>query len=191
MISIPIKTDMESRNILKSTEIDTPLGPMIAMANDEALYLLEFADRRGLEREVERLRQRTKSAIVPGDAPPIQSIQAELSQYFAGTLTQFKTPLNLLGSPFQKRVWAELQKIPCGETRSYLETATAIGQPSACRAVANANGANQIAIVIPCHRVINNDGKLGGYGGGIHRKQWLLEHERAEHQIVAARHCVL
>ena len=158
--------------------IDTPLGPMIAIADEESLYLLEFMDRRGLTREIERLRKRTKSDILPGSTAPIRSIENELSQYFEGTLKVFKTPLCFLGSPFQKHVWEELQKIPFGETRSYAQLAVMIGKPSACRAVANANGANQIAIVIPCHRVINSSGELGGYAGGLPRKKWLIEHER-------------
>jgi len=151
---------------------------MVAIADDHALYLLEFVDRRGLEREVERLRQKTKSAIIPGQTPPIYSIESELSQYFDGKLKKFKTPLFFLGSPFQRQVWEELKKIPYGETRSYADTAKAIGKPTAFRAVANANGANQLAIVIPCHRVINTDGGLGGYGGGITRKEWLVNHEK-------------
>lgn len=165
-------------NILKAAWLDTPLGPMIAIANEEHLYLLEFVDRRGLEREIERLRTRTNAAVVPGNTEPIKSIERELKQYFDGTLQAFKTPVALLGSPFQLRIWAELLKIPKGETRSYLTLACAIGRPSAFRAVARANGANQLAILIPCHRVINTNGELGGYGGGINRKKWLLTHER-------------
>lgn len=165
------------RKILKASWLDTRLGPMIAIGDEEALYLLEFVDRRGLEREVERLRQRTRSAILPGITEPIRFIENELNQYFKGHLKEFKTPLHLLGSPFQKRVWEELQKIPFGETRSYAELAATIGKPSAFRAVANANGENQFAIVIPCHRVINSNGELGGYGGGLPRKKWLLAHE--------------
>lgn len=175
-------TKLGQCSILKAAWLDTKLGPMIAIADEDALYLLEFVDRRGLEREVERLRQRTKSAIIPGTAPSIHSIENELSQYFDGKLKDFKTPLHFLGSPFQKRVWEELQRIPFGETRSYAEIALAIGNPIAFRAVANANGANQIAIVIPCHRVINTTGELGGYGGGIARKKWLINHERQRMQ---------
>lgn len=171
-------TLLGSRNILRASWLDTPLGPMIAIADEEALYLLEFVDRRGLEREIERLRQRTKSAIIPGKTQPVESIERELQAYFEGQLTEFKTQLHFLGSPFQKKVWEALRQIPPGETRSYTELATSIGNPVACRTVANANGANQIAIVIPCHRVINSDGELGGYGGGIARKQWLIKHEK-------------
>jgi AraC family transcriptional regulator of adaptative response/methylated-DNA-[protein]-cysteine methyltransferase len=170
-------TLLDDRLPLKASWLDTRLGPMIAIADEEALYLLEFVDRRGLEREIERLRQRGKSAIIPGMSDPIRSIEHELAQYFDGTLTEFQTPLFLLGSPFQKSVWNQLIKIPPGETRSYSDIAAAIGNPSAFRAVAQANGANQLAIVIPCHRVINANGDLGGYGGGITRKHWLLNHE--------------
>jgi AraC family transcriptional regulator of adaptative response/methylated-DNA-[protein]-cysteine methyltransferase len=164
--------------VLKAAWLDTPLGPMIAVADDEALYLLEFVDRRGLEKEIERLRKRSKLPIIPGMAKPIEQIQKELSGYFSGKLRAFTTPLFLIGSPFQKRVWEELQKIPFGETLSYKELAATIGRASAVRAVASANGANQFAIVIPCHRVINTNGELGGYGGGLKRKEWLIAHEK-------------
>ncbi len=171
-------TKLGHSNILRASWLDTPLGPMIAIANEEVLYLLEFVDRRGLEREVERLRQKTKSAIIPGQTKVISSIEKELKLYFDGKLREFKTSLFFLGSPFQKRVWDELRKIPHGETRSYSDIAASLGKPSAFRAVAQANGANQIAIVIPCHRVINKNENLGGYGGGLMRKKWLLKHEK-------------
>ena len=164
--------------VLKARWLDTPLGPMIAIADDAALYLLEFVDRRGLEREIERLRVRAKSAIIPGDVEPIQSIEKELKLYFSGKLAHFKTPLKMMGSPFQQSVWNALLQIPPGETRTYSDIAVAIGSPKAFRAVARANGANQVAIVIPCHRVINSGGGLGGYGGGVLRKQQLLEIEK-------------
>jgi AraC family transcriptional regulator of adaptative response/methylated-DNA-[protein]-cysteine methyltransferase len=118
-----------------------------------------------------------KAAIVPGVTEPLRSIELELKNYFEGKLKIFTTPLFLLGSPFQQRVWKELLKIPYGTTRSYAAQATSMGEPKAIRAVANANGANQLAIVIPCHRIINTNGALGGYGGGIARKEWLLQHE--------------
>lgn len=164
--------------VLKASWIDTRLGPMVAIADDKVLYLLEFVDRRGLEREVERLRIKTRSAIIPGTSEPLRSIEAELTAYFDGKLTRFHTPYTLLGSPFQQDVWHELLQIPPGETRSYAEIAASLGKPTAYRAVAQANGANQLAILIPCHRVINTSGELGGYGGGISRKSWLLQHEK-------------
>ncbi len=177
MGAAPTELDKQ-QSILKASWLDSPLGPMLAISDEKVLYLLEFVERRGLEREIERLRQKTKSAIIPGNTAPITSIEAELKLYFAGTLKKFKTPIHLLGSPFQKQVWSELMRIPYGQTRSYLEQAQAIRKPTACRAVANANGANQLAIIIPCHRIINSNGDLGGYGGGISRKKWLIDLEK-------------
>ena len=165
-------------HILKAAWLDTPLGPMVAIANKDGLLLLEFVDRRGLEREVEHLRHKTKSAIVPGRTKPIDLIEKELEKYFQCGQKKFSTPIVMLGSYFQKNVWHELIKIPPGETRSYADIAKAIKQPAAFRAVARANGANQLAIIIPCHRVINSDGELGGYGGGLTRKAWLMSHEQ-------------
>jgi len=169
----PSRTDSRA---LHAAWLDGPLGPMFAIADDAALVLLEFVDRRGLETELRKLRERYP--IVPGRTAPIDSIERELSEYFAGTRHHFETPLNLHGTPFQRNVWGRLRQIAPGETLSYAELASAIGRPSAVRAAAQANGANQLAIVVPCHRVINANGELGGYAGGIPRKQWLLEHER-------------
>lgn len=163
--------------LLRAEWIDTPLGPMIAIGDENALYLLEFVNRRGLEREIEKLRKTTKAAIIPGKTQVIDSIKRELHQYFRGTLGQFLTPIKMIGTPFQKKVWSELKKIPMGKTWSYADVARGIGNPGAVRAVGSANGANQLTIVIPCHRVINADGNLGGYGGGLERKKWLLKYE--------------
>jgi AraC family transcriptional regulator of adaptative response/methylated-DNA-[protein]-cysteine methyltransferase len=176
MGAAPIKFNQHYK-ILKASWLDTKLGPMIAIADATGLYLLEFASRRGLEREIERLRIKIKAAIIPGITDPIQSITLEIESYFNGKLKQFKTPLHLLGSSFQRLVWDELMRIPYGQTRSYMAQSEAIGRNKSYRAVANANGSNQLAIIIPCHRIINSNGDLGGYGGGITRKQWLLEHE--------------
>ncbi|MCB1074910.1 MAG: bifunctional transcriptional activator/DNA repair protein Ada [Simkania sp.] len=163
--------------VLKANWIDTPLGPMLGIADEESLYLLEFVNRRGLEKEIEVLRQKTNSAIIPGKTVPICSIEEELSQYFEGTLKCFQTPIQLIGSFFQKTVWLELKKIPIGETRSYSDLAKLCGKPFAARAVGRVNGMNQFAIIIPCHRVIGANGDLSGYGGGKARKRWLLAHE--------------
>jgi AraC family transcriptional regulator, regulatory protein of adaptative response / methylated-DNA-[protein]-cysteine methyltransferase len=163
--------------LLMAKWIDTVLGPMVAIADDEALYLLEFMTRRGLAREIERLRKRG-FAIIPGESRPLQWIESELASYFDGKLTQFKTPYRVFGSEFQQQVWNALCQIHFGETRSYRDQARSLNKPTAYRAVANANGANQLAIIIPCHRIINSDGTLGGYGGGTVIKQWLLEHEQ-------------
>jgi AraC family transcriptional regulator of adaptative response/methylated-DNA-[protein]-cysteine methyltransferase len=159
--------------------LDTPLGPMTAVADEHALHLLEFVDRRGLEREIERLRHRQKAGIAPGRTAPIAQIEQELAAYFAGRALTFATPLARCGSPFQNAVWDALKTIPPGETWSYARLARAVGRPQAVRAAGTANGANTLAIVIPCHRVINASGELGGYGGGLPRKRWLLEHERS------------
>ena len=134
--------------VLKAAWIDTKLGPMIAIADDAGLYLLEFADRRGLEREIERLRKKMKAVIIPGETSAIKKIKKELMDYFNGKRCRFETPLILMGSIFQKNVWGALQKIPPGETRSYLDIAKTVKKPTAFRAVANANGANQLALII-------------------------------------------
>ena len=151
---------------------------MVAVADEEALYLLKFADGQNWEQEMKRLQMRFQSVIISGRTKPIEMIESELNQYFAGRWIEFKTPLFLMGSSFQKQVSEELQKIPLGETRSYSEIAAAIGKPSAVRAVGLAIGANRLVIVIPCHRVINKNGQLGGYNGGLNRKQQLLDHEK-------------
>ena len=107
-----------------------------------------------------------------------QRLHSELAAYFGGSLRRFTVPLDLAGSEFQLRVWRELQRIPYGETRSYAELAQSIGQPRAVRAVGRANGSNPVAILVPCHRVIQRDGGLGGYAAGLDRKRVLLELER-------------
>lgn len=167
----------EQHLFLKATWLDSPLGPMLAIADEEKLFLLEFIQRRGLDLELERLRNKIGAAILPGITPPLHSIDQELQAYFKGTLKEFKTPFMILGSDFQKRVWKGLLKIPYGTTMSYAAEAALIKEPKATRAVANANGANQLAIIIPCHRIIRSNGDLGGYGGGIAKKEWLLKHE--------------
>jgi AraC family transcriptional regulator of adaptative response/methylated-DNA-[protein]-cysteine methyltransferase len=158
--------------------IDTPLGAMMAIGDEAALHLLEYTDRRGLEGQIERLRRRAHAGIVPGRTGPIVQLEDELAAYFAGRSMRFQTPLAPHGSPFQKAVWDALAAIPAGQTRSYSDLGHAVGRPAAVRAVGQANGANAFAIVVPCHRVINADGTLGGYGGGLARKRWLLDHER-------------
>lgn len=169
--------------VLKAAWLDTPLGSMLVVADEKGLYILEFIDRRGLEQEIFRLKKKINAVIIPGETSSIESIATELFDYFNKKQFIFKTPIHLIGSPFQKSVWAELIKIPPGETRSYLDIAKSLNAPTACRAVARANGANSLAIIIPCHRVINSNGELGGYGGGVARKQWLLEHEELKQGI--------
>lgn len=168
-IELPIQI---SKYILK-----TPLGNMIAISDDHALHLLQFVEQMDLEREIERFQQKTNSVVTKGKTRIHDSIENELNLYFNNKLREFKTPLAMYGTQFQKNVWSELTKIPFGTTFSYTSLAHAIKMPTACRAVGNANGANQLAIIIPCHRVINSNGKLGGYAGGLERKKWLLDHE--------------
>ena len=177
ILGVPPARAQEAQ-VLYARWIDTPLGPMVAVGGSERLHLLAFADRRGLEQEIVTLRAETAVAIIPGASPPLVSIQEELHAYFDGTACNFRTPVALAGTPFQRRVWQTLQQIPAGHPCSYRELAARIGQPAATRAVGRANGANRLALVIPCHRVIAADGTLGGYGGGTARKQWLLEHEQ-------------
>ena len=153
---------------------------MLAIADRKFLYLLQFVDWCNLKRGVERLCSETKSTMTPGVSNPIIAIQKELKSYFDGNLKDFKTPINPLGTMFQKLVWDALIRIPYGQTESYANQATMVGRSSAYRAVANANGQNPIAIVIPCHRIINSNGNLGGYGGGSARKKWLLAHEKSK-----------
>jgi AraC family transcriptional regulator of adaptative response/methylated-DNA-[protein]-cysteine methyltransferase len=169
----------ESVACLYAHWIDSPLGAMLAIAGDDGLYLLEFVDRRGLENEIAELRRRTGSVIVPGGNQHIEKTCHELRRYFDGQSATFSIRLVALGSQFEQTVWKALQSIPAGETRSYAQIARQIGRPNSMRAVGRANGRNRLAIVIPCHRVILADGGLCGYGGGVWRKQWLLDHERA------------
>lgn len=163
---------------LYARRIETPLGTMLALADETGLRLLEFVDRRGLERELVALRRRLKCAVVPGAHRWLDQVAGELAEYFAGRRLEFSVPLAPVGSEFQRRVWEELRRIPAGTTRSYTEMAARVGRPTAHRAIARANGSNMLALVIPCHRVIRADGSLCGYAGGIWRKQRLLEHER-------------
>lgn len=160
--------------VIRMTRFLTPLGPMVAAASDDALVLLEFADRRMLEKQVKRVTKLFDAALVPGTNGVLEETERQLAAYFAGERETFDLPLDPRGTDFQQAVWRQLRTIPYGATRSYGEQAAAIGQPSAVRAVARANGDNRIAIVIPCHRVIGSDGKLTGYGGGVWRKKWLL-----------------
>ncbi|MEE9426670.1 MAG: trifunctional transcriptional activator/DNA repair protein Ada/methylated-DNA--[protein]-cysteine S-methyltransferase [Paracoccaceae bacterium] len=163
--------------LLRADWFDTPLGPMIAVADKRHLMMLEFFERKSLASELKKLQKAARGSIGIGRLPPIDQIEAEMQGFFTGQLRKFKTPLAPVGTPFSKSVWDQLCEIPVGETRSYADVARAIDRPSATRAVARANGANPIAIVVPCHRVIGSDGSLTGYGGGLWRKRWLIEHE--------------
>ena len=164
--------------MLRASWITTPLGDMIAVSSATHLHLLEFIDRRALAAELQKLQALTPQGIGLGRFAPTEQAEVELSAYFAGQSARFETPLAFQGSAFSRDVWHALRRIPPGETRSYSEIAREIGNPAATRAVARANGANQIALMVPCHRVIGVDGSLTGYGGGLWRKQRLIGIER-------------
>jgi AraC family transcriptional regulator, regulatory protein of adaptative response / methylated-DNA-[protein]-cysteine methyltransferase len=168
---------VDSSGEVSINRLSTPLGQMIACASETALLLLEFVDRRMIERQLNRVRKWTGAELVPGENKILRDLESELVEYFAGRLSEFKTPLETTGTQFQEIVWTELQQIPYGSTVSYADLARNIDRPTAVRAVANANGHNRIAILIPCHRVIGADGTLTGYGGGLWRKQRLLDIE--------------
>ena len=164
--------------MLRADWIDTPLGAMIAVADKSSLYLLEFFDRKALPVELKKLSTMVKGDIGFGRFAPVELVEQELGAFFKGEKSTFTTPVALMGTPFQRDVWRALKNIPVGETRSYSDIANAIGNPAATRAVARANGANPLAIVVPCHRVIGADGTLTGYGGGLWRKQKLIDIEK-------------
>jgi AraC family transcriptional regulator of adaptative response/methylated-DNA-[protein]-cysteine methyltransferase len=163
---------------------ESPIGPLLLGATTAGLCLLEFPDRRMLETQLNVLRARFKCPLVPGDNAHLAKAKDELARYFEGRLKAFTVPLIYPGTPFQENVWRKLLDIPYGETRSYEDLARAAGSPKAVRAVGTANGCNRIAIMIPCHRVVNKGGKLGGYGGGLWRKQTLLDLERGQRRLV-------
>lgn len=152
------------------SEIDTPIGPITIVSDGTAITQLTMQPASGfVQNNGEWVR----------DDERLADARAQLESYFDGRLTRFELPLAPRGTPFQLRVWNALSDIPFGATMSYGELADAIGHRGAARAVGAANGANPIAIVVPCHRVIGADGTLTGYGGGIERKKYLLEHETA------------
>ena len=149
---------------------DSPVGPLLLAGDQEALHVLAFGAG-SRPRDID-------AAWQPDVKGVLGPIRKELDQYFAGRLKKFSTPVAFNGTQFQNTVWRELQRIPYGETISYLDLAKRIKKPAAVRAVGMANGANPIAIIVPCHRVIGASGSLTGYGGGLARKRWLLDHER-------------
>lgn len=167
----------KSTGSLFASCIDTPIGPIIAVADGKGLWLLEFFDRPFLAAGLNRLMTKVGRSIVRGENSVLVQIRSELQGYFAGTLSEFSAPYQWFGTSFQKAVWSELARIEPGSVRSYKDIALKVSNPKGFRAVARANAANQLAVVVPCHRVINTSGELGGYAGGVARKKWLLEHE--------------
>ena len=173
----PKNSKMEK--IVDLKRIETPLGTMIACANENGICMLEFSDRKALPTELKEISKHFDANIVQGENPHFKTLEKELEEYFEGKLKDFTVPLAPVGTDFQKKVWKILRTIPYGTTRTYQQQADILGNPKAVRAVANANGLNKISIIIPCHRVIGRNGTLTGYGGGIWRKQKLLELEKA------------
>jgi len=165
-------------DVILITRFTTPLGPMFVGATDEGVCLLEFVDRRMLETEFKDLQLRLKSKIVAGENEHTRQTQREVTEYFEGHRKTFGVKLHTPGTEFQNIVWSALKDIPYGETSTYQTQARRIGKASAIRAVASASGFNRVSIIIPCHRVIGKNGKLTGYGGGLERKRWLIEHEQ-------------
>jgi len=172
----PSKVDRKS--IINIIRFTTPLGPMFGCATTKGVCLFEFTNRRMLETEFKDLTRRLNAVILPGENRHLKQLKIEVSEYFNGKRKVFTLELDMPGTDFQKSVWKILQTIPYGETWSYQQQAIKLNKPKAIRAVANSNGHNRIAIIIPCHRVIGKDGHLTGYGGGLERKKWLLDFER-------------
>lgn len=158
--------------------IESPLGNIYTIANEQSLLLLDFSDSSELEKKIKKIEKLHNTKAEFGINPIINQVKMQLWEYFAGTRKIFDIPLAVYGTQFQEKSWAGLQVIPYSETRSYLEQATMIWHNKAVRAIWWANHHNNIVIIIPCHRVIGASGKLVWYGGGIERKIWLLEHEK-------------
>lgn len=160
------------------TQLDSPIGPLFAVASRDGVCLLEFADRPAIATQAASVRKLFRGEIVPGSNQHLDRLARELDRYFRGKLTRFTVPLAIAGTPFQRKVWDALLAIPMGSTRTYGEIARELGCARAPRAVGRANGLNRLAILVPCHRLVQSDGSLTGYGGGLWRKQHLLELER-------------
>jgi AraC family transcriptional regulator of adaptative response/methylated-DNA-[protein]-cysteine methyltransferase len=158
--------------------LKSALGPMIVISDDKSIHLLEFTDRAILSRELKSMLKLSGGKFSNDRLKPMDQIEAELEHYYAGQLTVFKTPVSFHGSEFTCSVWQALMRIPFGEHRSYSEHAAIIGKPAAVRAVGRANGANPVAVVVPCHRLIGANGSLVKYGGGLWRKEALLDMEK-------------
>jgi O-6-methylguanine DNA methyltransferase len=164
-------------------DLPSPLGEMIAGASETGICFLEWHDRGGVDRIRARVEKRYHCTIEAGAHSYLAQLRDELAEYFAGRRSQFTVSLDIAGTEFERAVWQQLLRIPYGETRSYGQIAVDLGRVGAQRAVGRANGANYISIVIPCHRVIEANGKLRGYGGGLWRKEWLLKLENSQRNL--------
>lgn len=166
------------KNQIVTKLISIPFGEMLAAATSNGICLLEYTDTNRIKMQLPRLEKNFSAFISEGNSAFFPRLEEELNQYFEGNLKQFKVPIDIKGTSFQIQSWNALLKIPYGETRSYLEQAQAINKPKAFRAVASANRNNKISIIIPCHRVIAKNGGLAGYGGGLDRKEFLIQLEK-------------
>ncbi|MFK7802585.1 MAG: bifunctional transcriptional activator/DNA repair enzyme AdaA [Anaerolineae bacterium] len=173
----------DGKTIILIDRFTTPLGPIFICATDIGVCLLEFTDRAILEKEFRDLQRLLTGQIMAGENKHIKQAKVEISEYFAGNRQVFEVPVHMPGTPFQVSVWKELLKLAYGETASYSQQAQKIGKLKAVRAVGTANGANRISIIVPCHRVLGSNGSLTGFGGGLERKRWLLEHEKSHRSI--------
>ena len=171
-------SNSKDKQIINITRLETPLGTMFACAAEQGICLLEFTDRKMLETELKSLAKQLNAPIIQGANKHFDLLRRQLDEYFEGKRKEFTIQLFTPGTEFQQSVWKVLQTIPYGSTYSYKQQAIALKKPDAFRAVANANGMNRISIIIPCHRVIGEDGNLIGYGGGLWRKKWLLDLEK-------------
>jgi len=166
------------QNIILISRFTTPLGPMFVCATEDGICLLEFVDRRMLETEFKDLQRLLKAKIIIGENKHSKQAKKEIKEYYEAKRQTFEVCLHTPGTEFQNIVWKRLREIPFGETSTYQQLAKDIKRPKAIRAVASANGFNRISIIVPCHRIIGSDGSLKGYGGGLERKRWLIEHEQ-------------
>ena len=164
--------------MIKTAVIETPIGDMKAAAVKEGVCFLAFADSQNLSSDLEELAGIFNTVIISGSNRHIRALKRQLKEYFKGRRKEFSLKIVTPGTEFQTEVWKGLQLIPYGSTISYNEQAEKLNNPGAIRAVGHANGSNRIAIIIPCHRVIGADGSLTGYGGGLERKRWLIDHEK-------------
>jgi O-6-methylguanine DNA methyltransferase len=174
---------MKEHVVIYTTAISTPIGKMTACATNEGICLLEFDERPDIKKQISSLVKYVKGKIIPGVNSHLLNLQSQIDQYFKKEIEKFDLPLVFAGTDFQMNVWKALQKIPYGKTETYLSLTRKLGDEKAIRAVAGANGANKMAILVPCHRVVGFDGKLVGYAGGLWRKEWLLDHESGQEMM--------
>lgn len=174
-----MEIENNERSFVNISYIETELGLMVAGATEKGICMFEFSDYKLINLELLQLSKQFSKPLVQSENLHFDTLRTQIDEYYKGGRREFDIPLDIVGTDFQKRVWLSLLKIPYGCTINYGKQAELIGKPSSVRAVANANGKNKIAIILPCHRVIGADGSLTGYGGGLLRKKRLLEFEKS------------